>query len=319
MTGRLRADDLHPDLRATIRYLPNPPIRFRWGLALLQAASRVRKPWRIPAGMQHRYVDLGNGAGVHVLAPTGDRIRPALLWIHGGGLVIGSAAQDHPRCLGWARTLDLVVVSVEHRLAPAHPYPAALDDCQAAWRWTLAHADELGIDPERIAIGGQSAGGGLAAALAQRIADAGGQQPAAQWLFCPMLDDRTAADRQLDDVGHYVWNNTSNRVGWSAYLAGPPGREGIPSDASPARRADLRGLPPAWIGTGSIELFHDEDRRYAERLTDAGVPCVLDTVPGGPHGFESVLPGAPVTRAYMGRATAWLGGRLRPAATGGLT
>lgn len=314
MTERLRPADLHPQLRSTYRFLPNPPIRYPLALAAMQAGSRIRLRPRIPAGMRYRFVDLGGGAGVHVMAPVGPRERAALLWIHGGGMVIGSAAQDHARCLAWASERDLVVVSVEYRLAPRHPYPAPLDDCHAAWRWTLAHAQELAIDPGRVAIGGQSAGGGLAAGLVQRIRDTGGPQPAAQWLFCPMLDDRTAADARLDGIRHYVWDNTSNRVGWTAYLAQPPGGPDVPNGAVPARRADLSGLPAAWIGTGSAELFFDEDRDYAERLAAAGVPCVLDTVTGGPHAFESVAARAPVARAYLARATGWLDSQLRPRA-----
>jgi acetyl esterase/lipase len=225
-------------------------------------------------------------------------------------MVIGSAAQDHARCIAVARKLEIVVASVEYRLAPKHPYPAPLDDCYAAWSWILANAASLDVDRTRFAIGGQSAGGGLAAGLVQRIHDAGGQQPAAQWLFCPMLDDRTAADRGLDAVRHYLWNNVSNRVGWTAYLGREPGGPDVPDHAAPARRADLRGLPPAWIGAGDLELFYDEDRRYAQRLSDAGVPCVLDTVPGGPHAFESLAAKTEVSQRYLRDAEAWLAENL---------
>ena len=272
----------------------------------MQAGNRIRVRPRVPAGMSHLFVDLGGGAAVHVYAPLEERVRPALLWIHGGGMVVGGAFQDHARCMALARDLDIVVLSAEYRLAPGHPFPAPLDDCHAAWRWLLAHGDELDVDTQRIAVGGQSAGGGLAAALVLRIHDEGGPQPAAQWLFCPMLDDRTAADRELDGMRHYLWNNVSNRVGWTAYLNQPPGGHDVPAYAAPARRTDLRGLPPTWIGTGSIELFHDENRRYADQLAAAGVPCVLDTVPGGPHAFESIVAWAEVSRAYTARATSWL-------------
>ncbi|HSN42998.1 MAG TPA: alpha/beta hydrolase [Propionibacteriaceae bacterium] len=264
----------------------------------------------MPAGLTHRFVPLGDGAGVHVFVPTTPGTRPALLWIHGGGMVMGAASQDHSRCMDLAREQDLVVFSAEYRLAPRHPYPAALDDCRTAWGWVVEHADELGVDVSRLAVGGQSAGGGLAAGLVLRLHDEGGVQPAAQWLFCPMLDDRTAANRDLDAVRHKVWNNLSNRAGWSAYLGGEPGGPDVRAYASPARRDDLSGLPPAWIGTGDIELFHDENRDYADRLTSAGVPCELVVVAGAPHAFESILGRTQVARDYRTRAECWLMERL---------
>lgn len=170
-------------------------------------------------------------------------------------------------------------------------------------------------------IGGQSAGGGLAAALVQQIHDEPGVQPVAQWLFCPMLDDRTDADRSLDAVRHYLWDNRSNLVGWRSYLGVEPGAPEVPAYAVPARREDLTGLPPAWIGTGDIELFHDENRRYAEALTAAQVPTVLDVVPGAPHAFESIRGTATVAVDYRHRAEHWLSERLatRPPAGGRIT
>ena len=172
---------------------------------------------------------------VRIYRPTGPaRSRPGLLWVHGGGLVVGSARQDDGLCARTAAALDAIVVSVDYRLAPEHPYPAAIDDTYVAWKWLLTHANELGIDVKRVAIGGESAGGGLAANLVHRVHDAGGAQPVAQWLFAPMLDDRTAADRSLDGIDHLVWNNCVNRYGWTAYLQQPPGGERTPPYASAA-------------------------------------------------------------------------------------
>ena len=195
-----------------------------------------------------------------------------LLWIHGGGMITGNAATNDRECAAFARELGIVVVSVEYRLAPKHPFPAALDDCHAAWQWMLSAAGELGIDPARIAISGQSAGGGLAASLALRIRDAGGLQPAAQALMCPMLDDRTGARRELDAIDHRVWNNRSNRAAWSWYLGLPPGSSEVPAHAAAARCANLRGLPPAWIGVGEVDLFLEEDRRYARAADRSAGP-----------------------------------------------
>lgn len=316
MTERLRPSALHPQLRPVFRFVPNPPVHRPRLLRLMQAASaRVRAPRRLPEGISCRFDRLGPGAGVHVFTPAGARERAGVLWIHGGGFIVGSAAQDHGRCARLARDLDVVVYSAEYRLAPGAPFPAPLDDLHGVWRHIFERAGEDDVDPARLAVAGQSAGGGLAAALVQRIHDDGGQQPAAQWLFCPMLDDRTAADRSLDGIRHYLWNNTSNVVGWSAYLGREPGGQSVPDYAVPARREDLKGLPPAWIGVGDIELFYEEDRRYAERLVDAGVPTVLEVVPGAPHAFESFLGRTPVAKAYLAAAETWLARHLQTPAS----
>jgi acetyl esterase/lipase len=237
--------------------------------------------------------------------PTGS----ALLWIHGGGLVVGSARMDDRLCGETARQLGVTIVSVDYRLAPKHPYPAALDDCLAAWAWLAAHAGELGVDPDRVAVGGQSAGGGLAACLVQRLHD-DGAAVAAQWLFCPMLDDRTAAERAHDATGHHIWNNRSNLVGWRSYLGEAPGAASVPPYAVAARREDLSGLPPTWIYTSDIELFHDEDVAYARRLEAAGVEVTLEVVRAAPHGFEAWATDTPLAQALFANARDWLGARL---------
>ncbi len=198
------------------------------------------------------------------------------------------------------------MVSVRYGLAPEHPFPVALDQLTAAWDWLQAGADGLCAAPDRVALGGESAGGGLAAALAQRLLDTRPTQPIAQWLFAPMLDDRTAADRSLDAVDHRIWNNVMNRVGWSAYLGDEPGSPALPEYAAPARRQDLRGLSPVYLAVGDIELFHDEVVDYGARLTGAGVPVTLDVVPGGPHGFENWARTTPPAVALVRRAQDWL-------------
>ncbi|WP_164861578.1 alpha/beta hydrolase fold domain-containing protein, partial [Microbacterium sp. CPCC 204701] len=159
-------------------------------------------------------------------------------------------------------------------------------------------ADELGIDPARIAIGGASAGGGLAAALAQRLLDEGGTQPVFQLLVYPMLDDRTALRDDVDARHMRMWSPASNRFAWSAYLGADAEATGIRESVVPARRHDLSGLPPAWIGVGTLDLFHDEDVEYALRLREARVPCELTVVPGAFHGFDAVFRRAGVTREF---------------------
>ncbi|MBT2518189.1 alpha/beta hydrolase [Streptomyces sp. ISL-90] len=308
---RLRMSDVHPELQRAYRRLPRTGIRHGWQRRLVRAAMRFMPEATLSDGQSLERIDFETrGTGVRVVTPAGGGSGGALLWIHGGGLVIGAATMDDRLCAQLAARLGIVVVSVEYRLAPEHPFPAPLDDCAAAWQWLRDAASARGVDPHRIAVGGQSAGGGLAAALVQRVHDAGGPQPIAQLLYCPMLDDRTAARRDLDAVRHFAWNNRDNLVGWSSYLGGPPGAARGPDHAVPARRADVSGLPAAWIGVGDIDLFHDEDLAYAAALRDAGVECTVDVVPGAPHGFESIGWDAELVRAFHARAQAWLGERL---------
>jgi acetyl esterase/lipase len=213
----------------------------------------------------------------------------ALFWIHGGGLISGTPQQDDATNERIARELGITVIAASYRLAPEHPAPAALDDLVEGYHAVLERAEEWGVDAARVVVGGASAGGGLAAALCQRLHDEGGPEPIFQLLVYPMLDDRTVLRRDIDLRHVRVWTTGSNRFGWESYLGGAPGRADVPAYAAPARRDDLSGLPPAWIGVGSLDLFHDEDLEYARRLEEAGVPCELFVLPGAFHGFDALL------------------------------
>ncbi|MGN8552276.1 UNVERIFIED_CONTAM: alpha/beta hydrolase [Microbacterium sp. SLM126] len=247
---------------------------------------------------------------LRIYTPQRSRSGAGMLWIHGGGLLFGDARQDEALCLSTAERRGAIIVSANYRFAPEHPFPAAHDDVRAAWTWLLDHSADLGVDADRIAVGGESAGGGLAAGLVQRIHDDGGTQPCAQWLFAPMLDDRTAADREHDGVDHLIWNNTSNREGWAGYLGTDPGADAVPAYAAPGRREDLSGLPPAFLTWTDIELFAEEDRAYADALRRAGVPVTTDVVAGAVHGFENWAKDTPVAKALIERAQDWLAGAL---------
>jgi acetyl esterase/lipase len=298
-----------PELQNAVRRLPPMPFGRKWGRALTQALLAL-VPTATVGGVELKRVD-GPGIGLRIHLPAIRRSTGALLWIHGGGFLIGRARQDDLFCAMTAKLVGIPVIAAGYRLAPKHRFPAALDDCCVAWEWLQEHAASLAVDPRSVVIGGQSAGGGLAASLVQRVHDAGGNSAFAQWLFCPMLDDRTAARRELDQVKHFVWDNRRNAFGWRSYLSTEPGAPAIPSYAAAARRHDLRGLPPAWIGVGDIDLFHDEDLDYADRLRQAGIVVAVVTAPGAPHGFEAWAPKSELAKRFVQGAREWLSERLQ--------
>lgn len=255
----------------------------------------------------------GDPLRVRIFSPAaGAGARPAMLWIHGGGFVIGHPEHDEAQNIEICRKLNIVVVSVNYRFGPDHPFPAPMDDCHAALAWLHANAEALNIDRARVAVAGTSAGGCLAAGLVLLAHDRGNLPIAFQLLVYPMLDDRTTLRTDVDERGLRIWSMKSNRFGWSTYLGREPGGEDVHAYSAPARRKDLSGLPPAWIGVGDRDLFHDEDVDYATRLRDAGVPCILDVVPGAFHAFDLVVPGAQVVadfrRSYFDALQAFASG-----------
>jgi acetyl esterase/lipase len=212
---------------------------------------------------------------------------PAYLHIHGGGYVLGTPDSSEVANRELAAALSCFVVSVDYRLAPETRAPGQVEDCYAALKWMQGSAARLGIDPARIAIGGESAGGGLAAALALLARDRGEIPICFQNLVYPMLDDRTASLVKINPhTGRHLWTHESNRFGWSALLGGAPGAVGVSPYSAPARAVDLRGLPPALITVGALDLFLEEDIDYATRLMQAGVSTELHVYPGAYHGFD---------------------------------
>ena len=237
-----------------------------------------------------------------------DAAVPTLLWIHGGGYVVGSAAQDDAKCQALCHAVGCGVVSVDYRLAPEHPYPTPLEDCYGALTWAIENADELGIDTTHLAVGGASAGGGLAAGLALLARDRGEISLCFQLLVYPMLDDRNVEDDS--DWKPPIWSLRHNRYGWRAYLGDRFGAGDIPGYAAPARATDLSGLPPAYIPVGEIDLFLDEDLAYARSLQAAGVSAEVHVYPGAFHGFDSLAPDADVARRMQSETYAALRRRL---------
>ncbi|MFF3446152.1 alpha/beta hydrolase [Streptomyces sp. NPDC002667] len=246
------------------------------------------------------------------VAPAEQGPRPVIYHAHGGGMVLGTNRAGVEVVLEWARELDAVVVSVEYRLAPEHPYPAGVEDVYAGLLWTARHAAELGGDPGRIVVAGASAGGGLTAALTLLARDRGGPRPLGQVLMYPMLDDRndTPSAHQMAGVG--AWDRTANETAWTAVLGEARGGPDVPAYAAPARATDLSGLPPAFLDVGSAETFRDEVVDYATRIWQAGGIAELHVWPGGFHGFDAFAPHTVLARTARAARMNWLRRLLAP-------
>ena len=239
--------------------------------------------------------------------------KPLLLHMHGGGFMMTDPFLM-PRLQGIATDCHCVVVSIDYRLAPETRYPGSLQDNYAALKWVHAHAEELGIDRSRIAVGGESAGGTHAASLAIHARDRNEVPIVFQLLIYPALDDRTGSTRPAPPaIGHFMWNAGANRLAWSSLLGVPAGSSKVPVAAVPARVASVAGLPPAWIGVGAIDLFAEEDMEYARRLVHAGVATELLVVRGAFHGFDLLVPDAEASQQF---SASWKSALRKAFATG---
>lgn len=285
---------IDPELLPALEQLPSLEIT-RENVQQVRAtlASRPRPPSAVEVMETGDKIVTPDGeVGVCVYRKSRRASQPAVLWIHGGGYIIGNAADERARVI--ADSLDCTVVSVDYRLAPEHPFPAGPDDCYAVLEWMVAQSNSLGIDPARIAIGGASAGGGMAAGVALMARDRGGPCVKLQLLLYPMIDNLHSTESgQIEN--HPVWNQGTSFRAWEMYLNGTPGPDASPYAAA-ARATDLAGLPPAYICVGAEDLFRDEDIDYARRLVQADVPCEFALFPGLYHGGDSFVPGARVSR-----------------------
>lgn len=236
---------------------------------------------------------------VYVIGAKAGESRPAILHMHGGGYVLGRAQDDLLRLQQLADKHNCVIVTVDYRLAPETTFPGSLEDNYAALKWLHSNADALGVDRSKIAVMGESAGGGHAAMLAIAARDRDEVPIRQQILIYPMLDDRTGSKKEMPYwMGYGAWNADANRFGWTSLLGIPAGSEVVPHGSVPARVENLSGLPPTFIGVGSIDLFADEDIDYARRLVHAGVSTELLVVPGGFHGFQTVVPDAESSQRF---------------------
>lgn len=291
--------DTFPPLTLTAESLP----LMRAALQEMMTQERADLPDFSAISVSERFVPGPEGApDVRVLVylpTTVSTPLPALLWIHGGGYVLGSADQEDLSVKSIVSNIGCAAVSVDYRLAPETPHPGPVEDCYAALKWLYTHASELGVDPTRIAIGGASAGGGLTAGLGLLTRDRGEVPLAFQLLIYPMLDDRTVASLEPHPyTGEYIWTRDANRFGWTALLGQEPGGPDVSPYAAAARADHLAGLPSTFISVGSLDLFLEENLEYARRLMRAGVPTELHVYPGAFHGFN-MASGAKISLSFV--------------------
>jgi len=305
------ASELRPDAEKLLAMMASFPQLSASGLAVMRNASAAfgRSPLSAPR-FEQRVVKGSAGAPdvtVYVINAEASANRPAILHTHGGGYVMGSARSNIGDLQTLAASVDCTIVTVEYRLAPETTFAGSIEDNYAALRWLHDNAAELGVDARRIAVMGESAGGGHAALLALAARDRGEVPLVYQVLIYPMLDDRTGLTRQPPGpIGTVLWTAKENRFGWRSFLGREPGGWGVPARAVPARYKSLAGLPPAFIGVGSVDLFVDEDVDYARRLIDSGVPTELVVVPGAFHGFDGIAPETEVAKSFTATKVAAL-------------
>lgn len=295
----MRNEDILPELRQM--YMTSPIIDLENGLT---DARNLPQPVFEGSPLVRTTVDRFKGPESELLVKIyekkdrGNEILPGVFWIHGGGYVLGHPDVDDGICEKFVLDANCVVVSVDYRLAPEHPYPAAIEDCYAGLKWMAENADALKIDASRIGIAGPSAGGGLTAALALLARDRGGPQIRFQMPLYPMIDDRndTFSSHEITtDSFQRVWNRELNMVAWKMYL-GELDSDDVPQYAAPARAKDLSGLPPVYTCVGQLDPFRDETIDYVTRLAQAGVPVEFHLYPGCFHGFDAYSSDAIISR-----------------------
>lgn len=232
----------------------------------------------------------GSELRVRIYRKIGSTAPGALLYVHGGGMIVSTLEDYDDRCMHYCTNTGLPVVSVDYPLAPESPYPAQIDDALIALRWMHEKAAEQEWDPLRIGIAGDSAGGGLVAGTVLKNRDDNGPHLACQMLVYPMLDDRNVVPDSRFPKQFQIWTYVDNETGWDAYLSGLADRSDIPIYAAPARSQDLSGLPPTYIDTGTLDIFHDEDIAYAKKMLADGVTVEAHIWNGAPHGFDYLAP-----------------------------
>lgn len=296
---------VHPDLRAEARQYAAMgsamPGFTAASLPMMRKAMSAATPRKLAApAIEQREIPASSGqptVSIQIINAKPGTSRPAIVHMHGGGYILGNATQNFIALQSICQELDCLAISVDYRLAPETTWAGSVEDNYAALKWVHANAEQLGVDPARIAVMGESAGGGHAAILAIVARDRGEVPVAFQCLIYPMIDDRTGTTRNpAPHIGRLLWTRARNASAWGMFLGMAPGGRKVPAMAAPARVTNLAGLPPAFIGVGSLDLFYDEDVDYAQRLNAAGVTAELIVVPGAFHGFDAAS--VPVVKRF---------------------
>jgi acetyl esterase/lipase len=237
---------------------------------------------------------------IYLINTTPGANKPVIVHTHGGGFVIGEALDDVPDLKFFAAELDCAIVTVDFRIAPEATFEQSIEENYTALRWVHENAAQIGVDPKRIAIMGESGGGGHAALLALTARDRGEVPVILQVLVYPMLDDRTGSTRHPPfPIGSVTWLAESNRFAWRSFLGQEPGTDNVPERAVPARYSDLGGLPPTFIAVGQTDLFVEENLDYARRLINAAVPTELHVFPCAYHGFDYIAPQSRIAKDFL--------------------
>ncbi len=275
-----------------------PPLDLSDVHAARAIRARMREAANIPRPTDDRItevekiiprLDCESTFPIRIYAPKERKgLFPGLVFFHGGGFVMGDLESTHPRCLRLSSDGNAVVVSVDYRLAPEHPFPAGIEDCYTALQWTADHAEAIGVDPQKLAVGGVSAGGCLAAGVALMARDREGPSIGFQLLIYPVLDDRLSTNSMHNGGDFPIWNSRNCRDMWRHYLG--DSQEVVSPYAAPSRAQSLSRLPPAYIAIAEYDPLRDEALEYAMRLLQAGVPVELHQFAGTVHGFDGLLP-----------------------------
>jgi acetyl esterase/lipase len=308
------------ELDAAIKSMPPFPVlgaeTLEWfrGLNEYGADSVTDKLQELRVRHEERTVDGPRGEIIlSIFSPsTPPSNRPAMYWIHGGGMVMGDRFNGLVELdlIDWVAKYNIVLISPEYRLAPEFPAPAGVEDCYAGLLWAAEHADELGVDDKRIVLAGGSGGGGLAAGVGLLVRDKGGPDLLGQILFCAQLDDRntTISSQQYSAADGVIsaWPRETNQYAWNAILGEGHNDRDISIYSAPSRATDLSGLPTTFLDVGSAEVFRDEVVAYASLLWASGVQAELHVWPGGYHAFDFFAPDAPVSIASRSAHESWL-------------
>jgi acetyl esterase len=291
---------VNPELLPGLEMFPELDLRPEYLQAIRESSSQMRTPAVVDDVLSVTdEIIAGPDANpllLRIYRPkSANRSLPVLLWIHGGGYILGSIDDDDDLCMRFVKEAGCLVVSVDYRLAPEHPYPAPIEDCYTALKWIADHKESLNIDENRIGVAGASAGGGLTAALTLLARDRQYPSICFQMPLYPMIDDRNNTPSTNEITQGFVWNQKTNEAGWKMYLGELYGTDHVPAYAAPARSEDYSNLPYTYTCVGQLDPFRDETLTYVTKLAQAGVDVEFHLYPGAYHGFEGLNPTAAIS------------------------